>query len=196
MEVDFVKLMTTKSDEGLQEYIDNRQKFTPLAVYAAIDELKKRGRTFTDEEFTQIVNDIEKQQELGRQRTAEESVGFWGKMKKNVVTDTEAPEYYSETAIYTFSIFFSVLFGSVLMTMNASKTEKKDLSWTVLLFGISYTVLQMWVLSYVPGNSTGLTVGASIGGAIILNQYFSKNTLEKIQNIERDQFGHLSLLPL
>ncbi len=177
MDIDFVKLMTTKSDEGLQEYIDNRQKFTPLAVYAAIDELKKRGRTFTDEEFTQIVNDIEKQQAVSRQRV-EESDGGSNKMNKNIVDDPSAPEYYSERAIYAFSVFFSVIFGSVLMTMNINRTEKKNSSWTALLFGIVYTGLQMWALSYVPRN-TGLTVGVSIGGALLLNHFFFKKYIGK-----------------
>jgi len=54
--------MTAKSGEEFEEYIDNRQKFTPAAFNAATDELKKRGRIFTNEEFTQIVNDIENQQ--------------------------------------------------------------------------------------------------------------------------------------
>ena len=168
--------MTTKSDEGLQEYVDNRQKYTPTAVYAAIDELKKRGRVFTDEEFTQIVNDIERQQEISKQRV-EESDGS-NKMNKNVVDDPNAPEYYSERAIYTFSVLFSVLFGSVLMAMNISRTEKKDSNWTVVLFGVAYTVIQIWVLSLIPRN-TGLTLVASIGGAMILNQFFFKKYIGK-----------------
>ena len=154
--------MTTKSDDGLQEYIDNRQKYSPVAIYAAIDELKKRGRTFTDEEFTQIVNDIEKQQEISKQRVVE-SDGSSSKMNKNVVDDPSAPQYYSERAIYIFSIIFSVLFGSILMAMNINKTDKKNSSWTAVLFGLVYTGLQMWALSYVPRN-TGLTLGVSVGG--------------------------------
>ncbi len=177
MEIDFVKLMPSKSDEGLQEYIDNRQKYSPIAIYAAIDELKKRGRTFTDEEFTQIVNDIEKQQEISKQRVVE-SDNSLSKMNKNVVDDPSAPEYYSERAIYTFSIFFSVLFGSILMAMNINRTEKKNSSWTSVLFGLVYTGLQMWGLSYVP-RTTGLTVGVSIGGALLLNHFFFKKYIGK-----------------
>lgn len=52
MAIDFIKLMTTKSNEELEEYIKNRQKYQPMAIYADIDELKQRGRNFSDEEFT------------------------------------------------------------------------------------------------------------------------------------------------
>ncbi|MBX7107638.1 MAG: hypothetical protein K1X61_03220 [Chitinophagales bacterium] len=46
MEIDFQKLMSGKSDEGLQEYLDNRSKFTPDAVEAAIAEFRKEGERF------------------------------------------------------------------------------------------------------------------------------------------------------
>lgn len=176
METDFVKLMTTKSDEGLQEYIDNRQKFAPLAIYAAIDELKKRGRTFSDEEFTQIVNDIEKQQEISRQRVAESDGG--NKWDKNVVDDINAPQFYSEKAIWLFSVLFSVFFGSILLAINVNKTEKKNSSWTVAGFGLLYTVLQMWGLSYMP-NNTALTFAVSACGAYILNSWGWKSFIGK-----------------
>ncbi len=51
MEIDFEKLMTNKSDEGLQDYIYNWAKYTPEAVEAAIAEMQKRGRVFQDEEL-------------------------------------------------------------------------------------------------------------------------------------------------
>ena len=59
MEIDFEKLMSNKSDEGLQEYLDNRSKFTPEAVEAAITELQKRGRIFSDEELYSIKHELE-----------------------------------------------------------------------------------------------------------------------------------------
>ncbi len=57
MAIDFIKLTTTKSNDELEEYIKNRKKYQPMAIYAVIDELKQRGRNFSDEEFTQIAND-------------------------------------------------------------------------------------------------------------------------------------------
>ncbi|MBK8368776.1 MAG: hypothetical protein IPL10_15620 [Bacteroidetes bacterium] len=44
MDIDLVKLMASKSDEEVEDYLTNLQKYTPYAVYAAIDELKNAGR--------------------------------------------------------------------------------------------------------------------------------------------------------
>lgn len=40
MEIDFTKIMSDKSDESLQNYIDKYNKFDPAAVEAAIVELQ------------------------------------------------------------------------------------------------------------------------------------------------------------
>ncbi|MES2566263.1 MAG: hypothetical protein V4565_05320 [Bacteroidota bacterium] len=163
--------MTTKSDAGLQEYIDNRNKFSSVAVHAAIDELKKRGRTFTDEEFTQIVNDLEKQQEISRQRVADSDGGQ--KWDKNIVDDINAVELYSQKAINGFSIAFGVLFGSILMAMNMKRASSQKSVTLTIVFGIAYTAVQLYALSFIPRN-TGLTLMTSFGGALILNYVFWK----------------------
>ncbi len=173
METDFIQLMTTKSEEGLQEYIDNRQKYNPQAVFAAIEEFKKRGRVFLDNEIETIKSDLLKQQEISKQRIAD-SEPSPTKWKKNVVDDVNAPQYYSEKAIYIFSILFSVLFGSILMTINLSKAKKKNAAISVFLFGIIFTGIQIWLLSLIPRNS-GLTLITNVGGASIINYYFWKN---------------------
>jgi hypothetical protein len=167
MATDYMELMTTKSDQGLQEYIDNRKKYNPQSVFAAIEELKKRGRSFSDKEIETIKADLEKQEEISKQRTSEVEGS------KNVVKDMDAPEYYSEKAIYTFSIGFGVLFGSILMAFNLKKAQQKNQPLIVILFGIVFTALELWLLSYLPRN-TGLTIGANAGGALIINYYFWK----------------------
>ncbi len=140
MEINFEKLMTNKSDEGLQEYLDNRTKFTPEAVEAAITEMQKRGRVFADEELANVRQDLQAK----RVETEKEEKEFFGNQwKKNVVTDENAPEYYSERAIYMFSAFFSVIFGSVLLALNCRQTDEKKGVWEVIAFGVVYTGLQL-----------------------------------------------------
>lgn len=171
MDIDFVKLMTTKSDDGLQEYIDNRQKYTPKAIYAALEELKNRGWTFTDEEYSKIVADIEKQQEISKQRVAESEAGH--KWDKNVIYDSNAVELYSQKAIYGFSIAFGVFFGSVLMAMNLKRTSTQKAIALTIGFGIAFTAIQLYVLSLIPRN-TGLTLITSFLGALVLYNVFWK----------------------
>lgn len=163
--------MTTKSDDGLQEYIDNRQKYTPKAIYAALEELKNRGRTFTDEEYSKIVADIEKQQEISKQRVAESEAGH--KWDKNVIYDSNAVELYSQKAIYGFSIAFGVFFGSVLMAMNLKRTSTQKAIALTIGFGIAFTAIQLYVLSLIPRN-TGLTLITSFLGALVLYNVFWK----------------------
>lgn len=175
MEIDYVKLMTSKSDEGLQEYIEQRQKYNPQAVFSAIDELKKRGRNFTEEEISSIKHDLEQQQEISSQRVADSAVTT-KKWDKNVTKDSEAIQLYSQKAINGFSIAFGVLFGSILMAMNSKRGQNQKGVWEALTFGIIFTIVQLWILSFLPRNS-GLTLVTNFGGAAILNYYFWKRNI-------------------
>ena len=175
MAIDFVKLMTNKSDEGLQEYLDNRTKFTPEAIEAAIAEMQKRGQVFSDEELANLRKELQAKQEATEK---EEKELFGNQWKKNVVPDENAPAYYSEKAIYMFSAFFSVIFGAVLLSINCRTTETKKGVWEVITFGVVYTGLQLWLLSMMPRN-TGLTLVFSMGGALLMNYFFWKKYIGK-----------------
>ena len=167
--------MASKSDEDLRKYIDKRSLFVPEAIYAAISELEKRGQTFSEEEIAVIKSDIAKKAAEENQRDEELSDAAW---KKNVVLDGNAPEYYSEQAIWGFTIGFGVLFGSILMAINFNNTESKKGIVQVILFGAAYTTLQIWLLSLLPRN-TGLTFITSGIGALALNYIFWKNYIGK-----------------
>lgn len=175
MEIDFEKLMTNKSDEGLQNYLDNRSKYTPEAIEAAIAEMQKRGRAFSDEELASFRNEFQAKREVAEKEGKE---FFGNQWKKNVVKDENAPMYYSEKAIYIFSGLFSVIFGAVLLSINCRSTETKKGVWEVIAFGIIYTGLQIWLLSMIPRN-TGLTIAFSGGGAFLMNHFFWKKYIGK-----------------
>jgi len=167
MERDFAKLMLSKSEKELQEYIDDRLKYTPSAVFAAIDELKNRGKFFSDGEIETIKIDLEKKQEVDKERFTDDRTTW----KRNIVTDADAPQYYSVGAIYGFSIFFSTIFGAVLMAINLRKTESKKGVAEVIIFGVAYFSLQIYILSFIPRN-TGLNTVFGIAGAAVINHFF------------------------
>jgi hypothetical protein len=172
MEIDFEQLMSGKSDAELQVYLDEREKYTPEAIEAAITEMQKRGRIIPEDNLLNIRFELDQKRLLKDKEAAE----FWkteNKWKKNVVNDETAPIYYSEKAIYGFSILFSVVFGAVLMANNLKKTDARKGVWEVVAFGVIYFSLQLWVLSMIPGG-TGLTIATTMFGAIIMNQYFWK----------------------
>src|SRR6267154_2370239 len=88
---------------------------------------------------------------------------------KNIVTDLDAPQFYSPRAIWGFSVFFTVIFGAVLLTSNL--TDKKA-KWIVIGFGILYTTVVIVIMNLLPQPNTGLTIGLNGGGALILTNIF------------------------
>jgi drug/metabolite transporter superfamily protein YnfA len=174
MGIDFEELMTKKSDEGLNEYLTNIEKYVPEAVYAAINELKKRGRNFTDEELETIKDKIKNKIAAQKKENEATKSAAWD---KNKVMDVNAPEFYTQRAIWGFSVFFSVICGAVLL---ASNTNDKKAKWTVIGFGILFTIAAIFLLDFLPRN-TGLTLAVNGGGSYLLtslfwNKYLGRDT--------------------
>ncbi|SHH22205.1 hypothetical protein SAMN04488109_3233 [Chryseolinea serpens] len=167
MDNQYQALMTSKSDEQLKNYLVNSEKYTEEAVTAAIQELRNRGKEFSEEELSEIKLKLEVIRKKERDEEVQTGTSTW---KKNVVTDPEAPAFYSQRAIWGFSVFFTVVFGAVLLSSNLR--DKGNARWAVIAFGVLYTGLAIFILSFVKGNSTGLTVGINTAGAWIMNQVF------------------------
>lgn len=181
MEINFEELMTKKSEEGLNDYLKNVDKYLPEAIYAAINELKKRGRNFTDQELQLIQEKI--QNKIAAQKKENEAAKSpaWD---KNKVTDKSALEFYTQKAIWGFSIFFSVICGAVLL---ASNTDNRKAKWTVIGFGILYTIVAIFLLNFLPRNA-GLTLAVNGGGSYLLtllfwDKYLGKDTRYRERSI-------------
>jgi hypothetical protein len=165
MGTSFEGLMTKKSEDGLMDYLINFNKYTPDAISAAVHELKRRGKTFTEQELTEIKEKIET-----RVKAESDNDNLWGEgsWKANVVTDAGAPLLYSKGAIQGFSIFFSAIFGSVLLSSNLTDTKKK---WVVIGFGIACTILTVIIANIIPSN-TVLVLALNTGGGLFLTTNF------------------------
>ena len=166
MEIDYEKLMAGKSDEGLMTYLEKIEMYTEEAVTAAMRELQKRGKQFSEQELGDIKLRLEVKRDVKINETKKSKTNSW---TKNVVTDPSAPEFYSHRAIWMFSTIFSVIFGAALLSSNLK--DKRKVRWTVWGFGIVYTGLTIFLLSFIP-RSTGLTVGVNGLGAWIMTQIF------------------------
>lgn len=175
METDYQALMANKPDKDLITYLETPERFVPAAIKAAIHELQKRGKQFSEQELAQWEASFEerkKTEETGHQK------GNTNYMTKNIVTDPSAPAYYSLQAIWGFSMVFSVVFGAVLLSSNL---KDKDKAWgTVLIFGFLYTLLAVTGLSFFP-RSTAITIVVNAAGALIMthffwNKYIGENT--------------------
>ena len=158
MGTSFRELMTKKSDDGLMEYLTNFNKYTPDAITAAVDELKRRGKTFTEHELADIKGKIE-----ARIKADKEEDSLWGNdsWKSNIVTDINAPLLYSKGAIRVFCIVFTTVFGAVLLSSNIIETKQK---WTVIGFGVIYTGLTIVLANIIPSNTFWVLLLNTAGG--------------------------------
>ena len=82
------------------------------------------------------------------------------------------PMIYSKRAIYVFSIFFSSIFGGILLMQNLKDIGKKKEANIVLLVSILLTVSTIIIANIIRGRSIALV--CNIAGAAILSEYFYK----------------------
>lgn len=174
MAIDFKELMSKKSDDGLTDYLTNFNKYTPEAIAAAVEELKSRGRNFSNDELNDIQGKIQARSEAKKE---EDSIWSSASAKRNIVTDENAPLLYSQGAIRGFSILFTVVFGAALLASNLNDRKKK---WAVIGFGVVYTTIAIIILNQIP-RSTAWTLGLNAGGgfgltAIFWDRYIGKDT--------------------
>ena len=142
-----IEVMRGKSEEGLTDYLNNFNRYTPDAIAAAVDELKRRGRNFSEEELNEIDLKIQIRTKTEREEDTLFASNSW---KQSVVTDPNAPLLYSKVAINGFSIFFATIFGAVLLSSNIKEPKRK---WIVIGFGIVYSIVTIIVLNLIPANS-------------------------------------------
>jgi hypothetical protein len=182
MEPNFEELMTRKSDDGLMEYVTNINLYTPESIYAALNELKKRGRQFTDEELGTIKIKIQEKMAEEKKRDEIWSTNSW---KENIVDNPGAPQYYSHRAIWGFSTAFAVIFGAVLLSSNVRDKKAK---WIIIGFGVLYTSIAIAILNQLPRN-TGMTFLLNAGGAYLLTQIFWNKYLGRETKYRTKEIG-------
>lgn len=172
--------LSEKTDDELLYYISNVDKHTHEAVQLAHEELQKRKIELPEN----ISSDMEEQLQLKANQTQGRHKSRWS---RNVVTDQDAPELYSQRAIYIFSILLSVFFGSFLLAENCKLVGRKK--WPVLLFGFVYTALSIVILTYFDIKSGG-TIVFCITGAYILsdffwNSYIGSDTKYRVKSVKK-----------
>src|SRR6185437_6171353 len=106
MEDNFSLRAAAKSDEELYNYIDNREKYLPESVEAAVAELQNRGVEFSDEELNIIAEDM-KARRATLSALGNSSGFFFDPERVKQVEDEDAPAFFTKRAIYGFSVFFS-----------------------------------------------------------------------------------------
>src|ERR1700744_3329426 len=120
MDENFKFKASMRADGELRGIIDNREKYLPETVEASVEALQNRGIEFSEEELRVIGEDMDARRNMAGSTSANVSL-FVNNDSVNHIEDPDAPRLYSKRAIYGFTIFFSALFGSILLASNISK---------------------------------------------------------------------------
>src|ERR1035437_5617584 len=164
----FEELMIKRSDAELMEYINNFDKYTPEALIVVVNELKSRGHSISDEELRMINNKIEK----CKKNEEEEKIEKASKsLRKNVVTDPDAPLLYSQVAVLMFSTLFTTIFGAILLALNIKDTKKK---LKVIGIGILFTTFAVLIGNLVPHPTSFITLTNGAGGYLLVSEFWNK----------------------
>jgi hypothetical protein len=186
MDDDFKLRAALKSVEELHDRVNNREKYLPETVEAAVTELQHRGEEFSEEELKVIAEDMQAGREISK--SGNYSFGMYNRYDKNVqVEDPEAPSFYSKRVIFVFSVIFSALFGGILLAINISKTENRNKAILAVLFGLGYTIAAALIAQNFNLNSSFSVVfiflGAYLLESLFWNRYIGNSTLYKPRQI-------------
>jgi hypothetical protein len=85
------------------------------------------------------------------------------------------PVLYSQKAIQGFTIFFTTIFGAVLLMRNLKEMNKPKAAIQVLVFGIVYTLFSIILLNYLPKMFFITLIFNLIGYAVLSEFFWNKN---------------------
>jgi hypothetical protein len=101
-----------------------------------------------------------------------------------VITDSY-PKIYSRKAILGFSLFFSAIFGAVLLMQNLKDIGKKKEANIILLLSVIYTAITIYIVNIPEKPNSSLTFICNIVGGVILTEYFYKKSFPNDLAIEK-----------
>ncbi len=90
------------------------------------------------------------------------------------VTPENKLKIYSKKAIWGFSIFFTSIFGGVLLFHNLKDIGKSKEANLILIFSIFFTVISIYIVNIPEKPKTGLNYLCNMVGGLILTEYFFK----------------------
>ena len=170
----FTQNMLKKSNAELENILEDKKTYTDEAIQAVIWELENRNiieKGSITHNLAILVEDVlieEKELDKANHEASSEATVF--------------PILYSKRAIQGFTIFFSTLFGAVLLMSNLKKMNKPKARVEVLVFGISYTFLTIILLDYLPKTFFLTILFNLVGYAVLVEYFWNKNLGKELQH--------------
>jgi hypothetical protein len=88
-----------------------------------------------------------------------------------VIQLEEEVSLYSRSAVFGFSIFFSTIFGSILLMINLRRLGETKKGFEILFIGLAYAILSS-VLVDLAGTSLILSLALNLLGGYLMSTYF------------------------
>ncbi|MCL7753893.1 hypothetical protein [Polaribacter sp. Z022] len=164
----FTNNMRLKTDAELKTILKEKSKYTEQAIQAVIWELEDRNLIEKSEE---PYIDPLKEEEISDTVVKESNINN----NESNFEEFEKPFLYSKKSIQGFTIFFSTLFGTILLMSNLKVLKKQKARMQVLVFGISYTVLITIILNLYPQILFLSIIFNLIGYGVLVEYYWNKN---------------------
>ena len=90
----------------------------------------------------------------------------------NELGNNQSINIYSEKAIWGFSIFFTTIFGGVLLMQNLRDIGKKKEASLVLILSCVYTALTIFLINLFDRPNTSITFLFNAAGGLVLTKNF------------------------
>jgi hypothetical protein len=167
----FTAKMSKKSNEELETIFDEKSKYTEEAVQAVIWELENRSLIEKTEILYQDPEKVVQVTKVTRTKETQEK-------NESPFEELVLPVLYSKKAIQGFTIFFTTIFGAVLLMRNLKEMNKPKAAIQVLVFGIVYTLFSIILLNYLP-KMFFITLIFNLIGYAVLSEFFWNRNLGK-----------------
>ncbi|PQJ76458.1 hypothetical protein [Polaribacter glomeratus] len=168
----FTAKMSKKSNVELEAIFEEKSKYTEEAVQAVIWELENRNLI---DKKTTLYQDPDKIIEVVIPVSIEKETL---EKHESPFEELVLPVLYSKKAIQGFTIFFTTIFGAVLLMQNLRKMNKPKEGTQVLVFGIVYTLFSIMLLNYLP-KMFFITLIFNLIGYAVLSEFFWNKHLGK-----------------
>ncbi len=144
------------TDEEVLEALQQREKYVDEMLLALLDAAKLRGLEVADSDALRAEINARFIPEPPANEEVEE------------VVMEELPVLYSQTAILAFTIFFSPIFGGILLAMNVKRVKGRFVTQVVLISIVLALVSGIISWFLVPGSFFGIL--APIASGLILSE--------------------------
>ena len=108
----------------------------------------------------------------------------------------EIVKIYSKRAVWGFSIFFTTIFGGVLLMQNLRDLNKKKEGYQVLVFSILYSALGIYLASLTETANTSMNFAVNVVGGIILTGFFFKRYVPDESNLPKKKIWKALIISL